>query len=231
MAEIRIERRRGPSLWPWVIGLVVLALLVWAIAELVNTDRDNKTMAAADEANGPAAPGAVAPSAAGAQPTGSSDAIRGVAPATEQPGVAALGELMPVGAQDIGQRVTAGGAVLSKPAHGGFWLKSDANAVLWAKSNLKVKPGQQIPELSGALEQASPGDVAAWLQDADVQEQAARQPQWQLITQLYLDTTVGSVAAAPDSAARRSGPGGRRATNAGAASTVVRVGRNAGRSR
>ncbi len=210
MAEIRIERKPGPSLWPWVIGLVVLALLIWAIAELVNTDRDNKTMAAADEANAPvanaAAPGAPAPSAPGAQPTASPAAVRGVAPTTEQPGLAALGELMPLGAQDVGQTVTAGGAVLSKPAHGGFWLKADANAVLWVKSNLKVKPGQQIQELSGTLEQASPGAAAAWLQDADVQEQATKQPQWQLTTELYLDTTVGSAAAAPDSARRRSGP-------------------------
>jgi len=26
--------RKGPSVWPWIIGLIVLALLVWALAEL-----------------------------------------------------------------------------------------------------------------------------------------------------------------------------------------------------
>jgi hypothetical protein len=33
MAEINVERK-GPSIWPWVIGLIVLALLVWALMEL-----------------------------------------------------------------------------------------------------------------------------------------------------------------------------------------------------
>ena len=31
MADINIERKR-PSIWPWVVGLLVLALLIWAIA-------------------------------------------------------------------------------------------------------------------------------------------------------------------------------------------------------
>jgi hypothetical protein len=33
VAEIHTQRR-GPSVWPWIIGLIVLALLVWALAEL-----------------------------------------------------------------------------------------------------------------------------------------------------------------------------------------------------
>lgn len=32
MADIDV-RRRGPSIWPWIVGLVVLALLVWLLAE------------------------------------------------------------------------------------------------------------------------------------------------------------------------------------------------------
>lgn len=33
MADINVERK-GPSIWPWVIGLIVLALLIWALMEL-----------------------------------------------------------------------------------------------------------------------------------------------------------------------------------------------------
>ncbi|MGI8546055.1 MAG: hypothetical protein ACR2M1_01780 [Gemmatimonadaceae bacterium] len=29
MAEIPIQRKTGPNIWPWIIGLVVLALLGW----------------------------------------------------------------------------------------------------------------------------------------------------------------------------------------------------------
>ncbi len=192
MADIRIERRRGPGLWPWLVGLIVLVLLIWAIAELVNTDRDNKTMAA-DEASVPeanaAAPNAMAPPAPGAQPTAAPGAAL---PATERPGVGELGALLPLGAQDAGQTVSTGGTVLSKPAHGGFWLRSGENAVLWVKSEQKVKAGQQLPELTGTLEPASPGDVAAWLKDADVQAEASRHPGWQVTTQLYLVTTAGN---------------------------------------
>jgi hypothetical protein len=36
VAEIEAQRR-GPTIWPWIIGLVVLALLVWALAELLGT--------------------------------------------------------------------------------------------------------------------------------------------------------------------------------------------------
>jgi hypothetical protein len=33
MAEISVERK-GPKIWPWIIGLIVLALLIWALMEL-----------------------------------------------------------------------------------------------------------------------------------------------------------------------------------------------------
>jgi hypothetical protein len=33
MADIKVERK-GPSIWPWIVGLVVLALLVWALMQL-----------------------------------------------------------------------------------------------------------------------------------------------------------------------------------------------------
>jgi hypothetical protein len=31
MAEINLERKRGPSAWVWIIGLIVLAIILWAI--------------------------------------------------------------------------------------------------------------------------------------------------------------------------------------------------------
>jgi hypothetical protein len=44
-------RRRGPSIWPWIIGLIVLALLVWALAELFGGSG-----AATDPAGAPVTP-------------------------------------------------------------------------------------------------------------------------------------------------------------------------------
>lgn len=38
MAEINIERKKRP-VWPWILLLIILALLAWAIYEMTN-DRD-----------------------------------------------------------------------------------------------------------------------------------------------------------------------------------------------
>ena len=33
MADINVERK-GPSIWPWIVGLLVVALLAWALIEM-----------------------------------------------------------------------------------------------------------------------------------------------------------------------------------------------------
>ncbi|HYO13346.1 MAG TPA: hypothetical protein VE685_09155 [Thermoanaerobaculia bacterium] len=38
MAEIRIERKQHSSLLPWILGLVLLALLIWGLAEAMDRD-------------------------------------------------------------------------------------------------------------------------------------------------------------------------------------------------
>lgn len=44
MAEIRVERKPKRNIWPWILGLLVAALLVWGLAETMDNDR-------ADEVN------------------------------------------------------------------------------------------------------------------------------------------------------------------------------------
>lgn len=44
MAEIRVEpKRRKASLWPWILGLIVAALLVWGLTQARDNDRDDQT--------------------------------------------------------------------------------------------------------------------------------------------------------------------------------------------
>ncbi len=42
MADIDVQRR-GHSIWPWVIGLVILALLIWLVAEIFVGERSRIT--------------------------------------------------------------------------------------------------------------------------------------------------------------------------------------------
>lgn len=45
MADINVERK-GPSIWPWIIGLIVLALLIWALTQLFGRNETRPTPAA-----------------------------------------------------------------------------------------------------------------------------------------------------------------------------------------
>ncbi|HEY0151277.1 MAG TPA: hypothetical protein VGB92_04725 [Longimicrobium sp.] len=38
MAEIRVERTRKLAKWPWFVGLLVLALAIWGLAEILGED-------------------------------------------------------------------------------------------------------------------------------------------------------------------------------------------------
>ena len=42
MARIRIEKKKSGSILPWILGLLVLALAVWGVAELFEETSDNE---------------------------------------------------------------------------------------------------------------------------------------------------------------------------------------------
>jgi hypothetical protein len=37
VADINVERK-GPSIWPWIVGLIVLALIIWALTQMFRDD-------------------------------------------------------------------------------------------------------------------------------------------------------------------------------------------------
>lgn len=39
MADINVERKRT-SVWPWIIGLIAVALLIWVLAGLFGDDQE-----------------------------------------------------------------------------------------------------------------------------------------------------------------------------------------------
>ena len=40
MAEIRVEKKERRSMLPWILGLVLLALVLWGISEMMDRDDD-----------------------------------------------------------------------------------------------------------------------------------------------------------------------------------------------
>lgn len=43
MADINVQRK-GPSVWPWILGLLVVALLIWALMSLVGGGGEESQM-------------------------------------------------------------------------------------------------------------------------------------------------------------------------------------------
>ena len=41
MAEIRVERKERRSMLPWILGLLLLALVLWGISEMMGRDDDD----------------------------------------------------------------------------------------------------------------------------------------------------------------------------------------------
>jgi|GEM_PF-4887363 len=48
MAEIKIQEKKSP-VWPWILGIILIALAVWLILENRNDDDDNSETALADD--------------------------------------------------------------------------------------------------------------------------------------------------------------------------------------
>ncbi|MFW6080034.1 MAG: hypothetical protein ACODAE_10460 [Gemmatimonadota bacterium] len=134
MADINVERK-GPSIWPWVIGLLVLALLIWAIAEMVDTDEEVAVEEPVEEVT--EAPAAVPEPEA-------------VEPDIEEPDFAIeeateLETLMPLGSEDVGQPVLVSGEVVGVPTPDGFFVHTgtEENDVIWVQLPAWSEDGDQ----------------------------------------------------------------------------------------
>ena len=56
MADIRIEEKKGSSVIPWIIGLLLLGLLIWGAAEIFGDDDTEDVVAEEPIAEEPTAP-------------------------------------------------------------------------------------------------------------------------------------------------------------------------------
>lgn len=168
MADINVERK-GPSIWPWIIGLLVLALLIWAIAEMVDTDEPE--VAEVTEVEQPVA----------AVPT-----------PEPEPGVAEappVSNLMPFDAEDEGALVAVSGQVVAEPIDAGYWVLTDQNDVLFVRTHREVAEGQNV-SLTGTLREAKHDDAQKWMRDAQLEETE----DWTIHTGMYVQEDEGELA-------------------------------------
>lgn len=111
MADINVQRK-GPSVWPWIIGLLVLALLIWALVELFEGDADPEVTDPALEQ-----PAMVEPT---------------VAPPLPDPMIAALpvSEIAQAPADFEGRTVSGEATVAEVVGEQGFWVEDGGERIL-----------------------------------------------------------------------------------------------------
>jgi hypothetical protein len=144
MADINVERKR-PSIWPWIVGLLVLALLIWAIAEMV--DRDD--VARVDPAEEPAVP---APQ-----------------PAVPHEAPVDLEQIAPLGSDDLGRMVNVSGSVVGQPLDNGFWVLTDQDRVVFIQTDRPVVTGEHV-QVTGMVEQNTHEQSEQWFDEAGLRE-------------------------------------------------------------
>lgn len=105
MADIDVERK-GPSIWPWIIGLIILALLIWLLAEWLGDDEE------VVEPIGAPVPAEVQPPTVGVPPE----------PVAQAPGVP-LSQIIESPATWTGQTWGGEVRVAEVPTDRGFWIE------------------------------------------------------------------------------------------------------------
>lgn len=150
MADINVEKR-SPGIWPWVVGLAVLALLIWALVALLDGD-DDAEVAVVEP---------VATEVEPAPPMGASDAT-----------VIAAGlpvsQIVQTPAEWTGRTVAGEARVVEVPTDRGFWIEDGGERLFVilddapAERPVHIQQGQGI-RMSGAVVHADlsgiPGEL------------------------------------------------------------------------
>lgn len=137
MQRVDISRKR-PTPWPFVAGLIVLAVVGWGVTVLLPPEPEPP-------------PPEVPPSALDSMPPATIPA-----PPNDPNATAGITALAPLDARDLGRRVHASGSVVATRS-GGYWLLVDG-WVIQVESSRGVQPGDSL-DVEGRLREsdAEPG--------------------------------------------------------------------------
>jgi hypothetical protein len=141
MASVSLNRRRT-TLWPWLAGLALLGLLIWAIGAML--DLDGLRSAA----------------------SGDTEASTTTASTADQP-VVSITEILPLGPEDRGRRVELRGSVIGEPIGEGVWIRFGDEAIFAALGEV---PEDRPAQVDGYLAAATGDRMSAWIQQARLPE-------------------------------------------------------------
>lgn len=160
-ARFRIDREAARA---WLTGALVLAALIWAISWLLDTQQIG-SQAMEDEAAAVAAATTTAPVGP----------VSSIAPVP-------LSDLLPLGPEDDGFRVTIRGTVVAEPISTGFWVLTDEDEVIFVQSTRSASSGEELV-LTGTLRQRPNAEGEARAAEARLREAAG----WKVHRALFLD--------------------------------------------
>jgi hypothetical protein len=185
MTEIKLQRRKVPF-WPWLVGGVVAALLVFGISRLVTRRALSQFIPDSLMTTGGAAPGT----------SGGGDTPPAPLPSS------GLEALLPLGTEDLGQRVAVNGEVVGAVSAQGFWVLTDENVVIFVRGAPAAKVGARQENVMGLLSPAKAGEADHWQEAAKLKEARG----WIMTRDMYV--RIGDVAAkdsAKAAAAKKAG--------------------------
>lgn len=136
MADINVERK-SPGIWPWIIGLLVLALLIWALVAVLGGD-DEAELAVVDP---------LATEVTEVDPT--LPPVETPAPIAEGVGVP-VSQIIESPATWTGRTVGGEVRVVEVPTDRGFWIEDQGERLFVilrdapAEQPVDINPGQTI---------------------------------------------------------------------------------------
>lgn len=185
MADINVERKK--SVWPWILGLIVVIVIIWGVFELFDND-DIDVAEPLPAATAPAAAPAIAP-----PPVTTAPAIDEPITAAPMPPPPTDADNTPIPVAVIVERELLGQAVVGTAmvaevvSDRAFWLQRDDQRILAVvagsptmENAVDLNPGQQVRLAGVVYDNELASQIAGGL-EPDIMELVAGQPAFVLV--------------------------------------------------
>lgn len=183
MADIDLERKSSGSLWPWIAGLAVLALLAWGVGEALDTDE--AAVVASDDVEEVREP-----------ETREAETLDGAATRDG----ATLAAVLADPASHVGASLASGEYTVGEvPTDRGFWIAGDDGQLLGIivdeprEEPVDINPGDELRIDGGTLHDPSfLPDVPGVPLDADTRALAEDQEAFLVVNEEHVTKTDAS---------------------------------------